>query len=195
MKNKISAEIKLDKLEAKLRDNHLLSNGQLGGEIPFFIFPYSNEEHNMVEKGIANIIHKASITGMKILLIDLFELAIEILNSKKIFNPVMSKESTMEKSKFLQRLRIPLDVNNVIIPAIAAKLADQQPDLLLVKGVGAVYPIVRSHLLLNNLQSIMKDIPMIMFYPGEFNNFTLQLFGKLKDDNYYRAFNLEDILI
>ncbi|HAB28695.1 MAG TPA: DUF1788 domain-containing protein, partial [Xanthomarina gelatinilytica] len=30
----------------------------------------------------------------------------------------------------------------------------------------------------------------VAFFPGEYNGHSLNLFGKLKDDNYYRAFNI-----
>jgi len=29
-----------------------------------------------------------------------------------------------------------------------------------------------------------------MFYPGKYDGFSLRLFNKLKDDHYYRAFQL-----
>ena len=35
-----------------------------------------------------------------------------------------------------------------------------------------------------------SDVPIVMFYPGEFNGQSLSLFNKFHDGNYYRAFNL-----
>ncbi len=52
-----------------------------------------------------------------------------------------------------------------------------------------------SHTILNNLQALVKEIPLVMFFPGNYNNFSLNLFGRLKDDNYYRAFNLNEYTI
>ncbi|MDD3190001.1 MAG: DUF1788 domain-containing protein [Fermentimonas sp.] len=49
---------------------------------------------------------------------------------------------------------------------------------------------MRSHIVLNNLQSEIKNIPTLMFYPGEYSGRSLRLFNLLEDDNYYRAFNI-----
>lgn len=43
---------------------------------------------------------------------------------------------------------------------------------------------------LNNLQHIFDDVPVVLFYPGEYTGQTLTLFNRFIDDNYYRAFNL-----
>ena len=44
--------------------------------------------------------------------------------------------------------------------------------------------------LLNNLQPVMGKTPLVMFYPGRYDGQSLRLFGKLKNNNYYRAFKL-----
>ena len=62
--------------------------------------------------------------------------------------------------------------------------------MLLLTGVGAAYPMLRSHTLLAGLQATMKDKPVVMFYPGRYDGFSLRLFNKLADDHYYRAFRL-----
>lgn len=36
----------------------------------------------------------------------------------------------------------------------------------------------------------MGHTPLVMFYPGRYDGQSLCLFGKLKNDNYYRAFRL-----
>ena len=57
-------------------------------------------------------------------------------------------------------------------------------------GVGKCFPILRSHKILNNLHQVMDHCPVIMFFPGRYNGNSLNIFGKIKDDNYYRAFPL-----
>jgi hypothetical protein len=68
-------------------------------------------------------------------------------------------------------------------------------DVLLLSGVGEVYPFIRSHNVLNNLQATAKDKPTIMFFPGSYTHAlasgaSLDLFGIMHDDKYYRAFNI-----
>lgn len=62
--------------------------------------------------------------------------------------------------------------------------------MIFITGVGKAYPIVRSHTVLNNLQTVVEKKPLIMFYPGRYENGGLRLFSRFMDDNYYRAFKL-----
>ena len=66
----------------------------------------------------------------------------------------------------------------------------QKGDILLISGIGKVYPFMRSHKILDNIQHIFADIPVLMLYPGSFDGQDLDLFGKFLDGHYYRAFNL-----
>jgi hypothetical protein len=75
--------------------------------------------------------------------------------------------------------------------AVFAEFAKpEQYDLVIVSGVGSVWPLLRSHTLLNNLQPVMGKTPLVMFYPGRYDGQSLRLFGKIKSNNYYRAFKL-----
>jgi hypothetical protein len=75
---------------------------------------------------------------------------------------------------------------------------EQAPfDVLFLTGAGEVFPYIRSHNILNNLQKIAKRHPTLMFFPGEYKHSlaggaALVLFGLLQDDKYYRAFNILD---
>ena len=83
-----------------------------------------------------------------------------------------------------------LGANAGIGRALAAEFALHQHDLVLASGVGSVWPILRSHNLLNNLHSRMGKTPLVLFYPGKYDGKTLKLFGKVKSSPYYRAFQL-----
>ncbi len=57
--------------------------------------------------------------------------------------------------------------------------------VVLLTGIGKAWPLIRSHSILNNLQPVMGNIPLVAFYPGEYDNAALSLFGKFKDANYW----------
>ncbi len=63
-------------------------------------------------------------------------------------------------------------------------------DLLVLTGVGAVYPMLRTHTLLSALHPIMGSTPLLMFFPGRYDGHSLRLFNTLAEDHYYRAFRL-----
>ena len=63
-------------------------------------------------------------------------------------------------------------------------------DVIVLTGIGRVFPYMRSHNILNNLQHVFDDIPLVLLYPGEYDGQSLVLFERFTDDNYYRAFNI-----
>ena len=71
-------------------------------------------------------------------------------------------------------------------------IKNNTPDkaIVFITGIGKCYPILRSHTVLNNLHQVIDHVPVILFYPGKYTGQELQLFEKIKDDNYYRAFKL-----
>jgi hypothetical protein len=61
-----------------------------------------------------------------------------------------------------------------------------------------LFPYIRSHNVLNNLQRYAKQRPTVLFFPGKYvhsleKGASLDLFGILHDDKYYRAFNVYHI--
>ena len=104
----------------------------------------------------------------------------------------------MDKDGLLELLQNVLDIKTHLIPAIAERLAQTDYDVLFLTGIGEVFPYIRSHNVLNNLQSTAKAKPTVMFFPGEYRHSleqgaSLELFGMLHDDKYYRAFNIFEV--
>lgn len=169
-----------------------LAMDSLGGEIPFWISTYYAEQENEVRTEIGNLSKKLSNHGIQPHLIDLFELSIKILDSHVGLDNIYTIEHRKSKPRFKKALQSSINIHERFIPAIKSEVESAEPDLLLIRGVGSVFPFIRSHTVLNNLQSAVKNIPTIMFFPGKYTGQSLNLFGKLKDDNYYRAFNIDN---
>ena len=63
-------------------------------------------------------------------------------------------------------------------------------DVLMLAGVGEVFPFMRIHTLLEALQPYFSDVPILVMYPGEFDGRHVKLFNRLTPNDYYRAFNV-----
>ena len=103
----------------------------------------------------------------------------------------------LPKERMLKGLQATLDIQDRLAPAIAERIVASEAKVVFITGIGLVFPFIRSHSILNNLQSVIKDRPMILFFPGEYRHTrqkgsTLNLFGLMTDDKYYRAFDLDD---
>lgn len=162
----------------------------LSGEIPFWVAPYDISIELKVESEIKHLVRKLKTSGFEPLCIDLFELSCEIIEEKIGMEELKQIELDLDKSFFLDALQSTINIHDRFIPAIGEKVKETNPQMLFLKGVGKVYPFIRSHIVLNNLQSEIKNIPTLMFYPGEYSGRSLRLFNLLEDDNYYRAFNI-----
>jgi len=167
----------------------------LGGEIPFFITSYSPEQETEVTKSIKGLKNKLENDGLLILELNLYEITMELLDEHLGEGEIFELEKEMDKEEFKVALQSVLDINEVFMPKLKELIDSQKADMYFVTGVGTSYPFIRSHNILNNLQNIAKDAPTIMFFPGRYTGKSLELFGKLKDDNYYRAFNIDNYKI
>lgn len=167
----------------------------LGNEVPFFIAPYDPAkavEFDSMRRHLANRLAERGVTALEI---DLYDLAIGILQDRGIWEEVLAAEPTISKAELKELLQGVLDPEAHLIPAISALMAEKTFDVLFLSGVGEVFPYIRSHNVLNNLQSTAKDKPTVMFFPGTYTHglatgASLDLFGILHDDRYYRAFNI-----
>ena len=68
----------------------------------------------------------------------------------------------------------------------------EKGDVLILTGVGEVYPFMRIHSLLEELQVWFDDMPIVVLYPGSYNGRQLKLFKEFKASEYYRAFSIID---
>lgn len=141
------------------------------------------------------LVNRLEHAGVRILEINLYDLSIEILKERGIWEQILEMEESVSKESLKELLQGVLDTETHLIPAIAAKLASIEFEVLFLSGVGEVFPYIRSHNVLNNLQSTAKEKPTVLFFPGSYTHSlesgaSLDLFGKLHDDKYYRAFNI-----
>ena len=182
-------------LLAVIAGQRFLNKQGLGNEVPFFICPFKPEESVEMERQRSRLVKRLKQEGVTILEINLYDLSIEIIKDRGIWNQIVEIEASVSKEQLKELLQGVLDPEAHLVPAIAAKLARTDFDVLFLSGVGEVFPYIRSHNVLNNLQSTAKEKPTVMFFPGAYTHSpesgaSLDLFGRLRDDKYYRAFNI-----
>jgi len=143
-----------------------------------------------VEKAIRSLKKKLEVNGIPVLDINLYDIALELLNNELGEGEIFELEKTMDKREFKEALQSILDINQMLIPAIKKMIDSSTAKVYFLTGIGLVFPFIRSHNVLNNLQNVAKKAPTVAFFAGEYNGYSLELFGLMKDDNYYRAFNI-----
>jgi hypothetical protein len=181
-------------LYTNLTNEKFLKNEALGGEVPFYIFPYKIEEQNKVYENIEILKKRLQRKGISVYEINLFDLSIEMLKKRNAFKRLIENESKLTKKRLLDMLKMILDPENKMTKKIEEKVLQNYSNIVFLTGIGEVYPFIRSHIILNNLQNKVKDRPLVMFYPGVYTK-ELSLFGRMKEENYYRAFNLNKLYL
>lgn len=169
----------------------------LNNEIPFFIFPYKPQEQDDIEKMGKSLIKRLSLKGVRILKVNLYDLALDLLKRRGLLDQIIENEPAFIRRELLEDLQGVLDTEKHIVPEISRRMSEQLFDILFITGVGEVFPYIRSHNVLNNLQSFAKDHPTVLWFPGQYTftvegRSSLKLFSCLPDNAYYRAFNILD---
>ena len=183
---------RLNQILPRLKSKDLLDNQGLGNEIGFWIFDYPPEKEIEVRDHLLNLVMPALAKNQPVIraaAVNLFDLVIDLLEERKLLDKVIEMQRAQGDEKTLKSLRSVLKEDK-LAERLVAQHNIAELDLLLLWNVGAVYPMLRTHTLLSALHAHMKDTPLVMFYPGKYDGYSLRLFSKLKDDHYYRAFQL-----
>jgi hypothetical protein len=184
-------EDRLNQILPKIMSDDFLGGRGLGNEIAFFIFDYPPEEERRMRQHIKFLLehipkHKAK---LRVAHVNLFDFVIDHLRKRELLDKTLELQRTKGGDFVLRQLEKILHPDK-LVPLLAEQVKPVDKDLVLISGVGNVWPLMRSHTLLNNLHPVMGQTPLVMFYPGKYDGQTLRLFGKIKSDNYYRAFRL-----
>jgi hypothetical protein len=180
---------RMKELKKKIGSDRFLNNSGLGNEVPFYIFDYDPKKELNIREFVKNDLLK-SYEGhdkVNIVEIDLFELLVESMKNDKIFDKAFKREEKSGSEKLFESLKKSFN-SEIILKFIKEKSGDK--NVVLITGIGKVYPIIRSHNVLNNLQTIFDHEKVILFFPGEYTKQDLILFKKFTDNNYYRAFQI-----
>ena len=185
---------RVDEILTRIVEPSFRENKGLGNEIGFYIFDYDPEHELLIRDRVEFIKDKVKgAYGLNIVEFDLYEIMLELLDSKGYLkkNFIMEEKKGSEQvfTATKKALRLTLD-NDLLVQYISERLDDA--DIVFLTGIGKAWPIIRSHTVLNNLHRIVEKQPLVMFFPGTYDGGSLMLFNYLKDDNYYRAFQLID---
>jgi hypothetical protein len=182
---------RLNQILPTITSEALLRGKGLGNEIAFYIFDYPPEEELRIREHLLFLLdhlpkHKP---GLRVSHVNLLDFVLTYLRQRRLLDQAIAMQQTKGDAFILRQLATILHPNR-LAPVFAEIAQPAQQDLVLVSGVGSVYPLLRAHTLLNNLHAVMGQTPLVLFYPGRFDGQTLRLFGKLSNDHYYRAFKL-----
>ncbi len=180
-------------LEDRMISVEALTRYGTANDLRFYIFDYAPYDELLIRKEVKKLKDR----NPAIVEFDLYEMMLQIIEDEGYMEDVLRMEKDYEKDLMLREVFQPLlsveEEENAFLDMFKERIADDGNSIVLITGVGKAFPIVRSHTILNNLQSIFRRNPVVMMYPGRYEikeKMTMRLFERLDDDNYYRAFPL-----
>lgn len=196
-------------LRARLQDPEFLAGHGLGNEVPFFILPYAAALEDEVREQVEALVRDFAPTAQdgapapqdspttgstRLIHFDLWDVFLQICAERRILEKIPALEERRGTEALLRRME-KIATPEAFLKVMATdyeQIGGQMPgrDVVLISGVGKVYPLVRAHNILENAQPVFTEVPMVMLYPGVYDGQQLHLFGKISDGNYYRAFSL-----
>jgi hypothetical protein len=186
---------RLNQILPTIISDQFLSATGVGNEIPYHVFEYPAEEELRVREHIEFLLQRIPMQkpGIRLVGINLFDFMIEYLKKRGVLEKAFEMEKTQGQQQLHKKLETLLEPEK-ISPLLAEQMQPDQTDLVLIHGVGSVWPFMRASGVLNSLHKHTGRTPVVMFYPGTYDQVSFRLFGKVRDkdkqDNYYRAFRL-----
>ena len=188
----LSLEERLNQILPRVTSRDFLDSKGLGNEIGFWIFDYPPDREMDVRDFLSGTVVPAlgkQSPAIRCAVVDLLTLVTELLEERKLLDKAIAMQQAKGNDGALAALRSVLKEDK-LAQKIAARHDIAALDLLVLTGVGAVYPMLRTHTLLSALHPIMGNTPLLMFFPGRYDGHSLRLFNTLAEDHYYRAFRL-----
>ena len=184
---------RLNDLQGIILEPDFTSKKGLGGEIGFYIFDYDAVDELIVRQAMPDLIQYSQERNeaLRFQVFDLYDMMIRFFEKRGYIekNIKMEQQKSSEELFSVMRKALKIATNrDVFVQTIREEL--EPGAIVFITGIGKIYPILRSHVLLNNLQVVVEDQPLILFFPGTYEDNSMQLFGGFKDDHYYRAFQL-----
>lgn len=183
----------LDKMEEAIHKPSFRQSSGRANEVNYWIFDYPPDKELEVRERIKNMQNKNAKGGdeFDLMVFDLYDIVINFLEKNNFLEDCYKFEKKRGLERICKAVSNAMKINDDD-SYIVQYIKDHTPEnaIVFLTGVGKCFPILRSHKVLNNLHQAFVRVPVVMFFPGIYNEQELILFGEIKDDNYYRAFKL-----
>ena len=182
---------RLNQIPDKILSDEFLKGQGLGNEIGFWIFDYAPEYELQVREYLAfltELLAKKH-SHLKVVSVNMLEVMRDYLVDRNFLDKATNMQRNKGDAALLKALAGPMHMDK-FAPFLMERTGASDQDIILIHGIGSVWPVLRAHNLLNKLHALLGHKPVVLFYPGEYSGQTLTLFNQIPSNNYYRAFIL-----
>ena len=177
---------RLDNLRKVIQEEDFLAGRGLSNEVNIRIFCYDAADEMTVQHFLQQLSTDQTI-GCHIIECNLYKTFLSICDDLDILDAIPEMEESDGGIFLLEQLHSAIGEGEFIDKIQYSP--HEKGDVLMLTGVGDVFPFMRVHTLLEALQPYFSDVPILVMYPGVFDKYHLRLFDRLQPNDYYRAFN------
>ena len=159
----LSLEERLNQILPRVTSRDFLDSKGLGNEIGFWIFDYPPDREMEVRGFVSSTVLPElarQVPPLKIATVDLLKLVTDLLEERKLLDKAIEMQTSKGNDSALAALRSVLKEDK-LAQKIASQFDIPTLDLMILTGVGSVYPMLRTHTLLSALHPIMGNTPPI----------------------------------
>lgn len=178
---------RLDRLKEEIQKPEFIEGKGLSNEVNIRIFCYDPADEMAVRHFTEKLVTDQDIPN-EIIEYNLYKVFLSICDDKRITDKIPGIEEKKGKDFVLTQLTTMAN-NTAFINKMLEK-PHSQGDIVMLTGVGAVFPFIRVHSLLEAMQPHFSDVPVLVMYPGSYDGRYVKLFDRLEPNPYYRAFNI-----
>ncbi|WP_125573154.1 DUF1788 domain-containing protein [Levilactobacillus huananensis] len=185
---------KLKHLREKVADPAFQQSRGLSNEVSYYILAFDPQDQPLVIEEVSNMRQQLNreTVGMDIVEFNLYQIMWELLDGMGIKEDVLEMEASDGIDYLTEQLNNALEMTsseNLLVQYMQQHLPED-PVIVFVTGIGDIFPLIRAHKVLNTMHQVITGIPVVFFYPGTYDSLSLSMFGESKEDNYYRAFQI-----
>lgn len=178
---------RLDKVRKLIQEPEFLEGKGLSNEVNIRFFCYEPEEEMVVRHFVEQLEDDQSL-NCRLKVCNLYRIFLSICDDMDITDAIPDMEEADGSEYLLEQLGSAIG-NKEFVDKMQYE-PHEPGDVFMLTGVGAVFPFMRIHTLLEALQPHFSDVPILVMYPGEFDRHHVKLFNRLRPNDYYRAFNV-----
>lgn len=187
----VELQNRLNQVLDKVTSTEFLNSEGLGNEIGFWIFDYNPEDELQVREFLIFLEStlEKKYSHLNVANVNLLQYLVDYLDDRKFTEKAIQMQKNKGDDALLKALKGPLHMGK-FAPYLVERCKAEEQSMILITGVGSVWPIMRAHNILNSLHSLLGHKPLVLFYPGHYDGQTMSLFNRIESKNYYRAFSL-----
>ncbi len=178
---------RLDRIRELIQTQEFLEGKGLSNEVNIRIFCYDPKDEMTVRHFTRQLAADQAL-DCHLMVCDLYQIFLSICDDLAITDAIPEMEEADGSVYLLDQLQSAIGIKEFVEKMAFGEY--HTGDVLMLTGVGEVFPFVRVHSLLEAMQPAFPRTPILVMYPGDFDKHHLKLFNLLQPNDYYRAFKM-----